>query len=334
MRSDEVESVPSAMAGIPCRTLEEFLQWGIAQNSPTRARASRARRASKRHSIGSMVPRGSIRNACALRPLASNRNPTRLREIRRTGFRVAWRWRKGCAQMRDLAHMGLWYATLPRPIEPRAALERDERVDVAIVGAGYSGLWTAYYLTALEPGIRVAIVEAEFAGFGASGRNGGWCLGSMAGLDALGADPARRDAALRLQRALFDAVDEVGRVCAQESIACDFAKGGWLCVASAPGQRDRLRADLAEWHAQGLGEDDARWLEPGECAARVRMPRSEGALFWAHCAALHPARLVRGLADAVERRGVAIHERSPALAIEPGGVVLRGARLRADRVVR
>ena len=92
--------------------------------------------------------------------------------------------RKGGAQMRDLAHMGLWFATLPRPIEPRASLERDERVDVAIVGAGYSGLWTAYYLTALEPGIRVAIVEAEFAGFGASGRNGGWCVGSMAGLDA------------------------------------------------------------------------------------------------------------------------------------------------------
>ena len=230
--------------------------------------------------------------------------------------------------------MGLWYATLPRPIEPRAALERDERVDVAIVGAGYSGLWTAYYLTALEPGIRVAIVEAEFAGFGASGRNGGWCVGSMAGLDALAADPAQHDGALRLQRALFDAVDEVGRVCARESIDCHFAKGGWLSVASVPAQRDRLRAEINEWHAQGLGESDARWLEPAECAARVRTPRNQGALLFAHCAALHPARLVRGLAEAVEKRGVAIYERTPALAIEPRCVVTRAARLRADSVVR
>ncbi|HZO10099.1 MAG TPA: FAD-dependent oxidoreductase [Myxococcota bacterium] len=236
--------------------------------------------------------------------------------------------------MRDLRHLGLWYATLLHPIEPRAPLERDARADVAIVGAGYTGLWTAYYLTRLEPGIRVAIVEAEFAGFGASGRNGGWCLGSMAGLDSLAADPAHREGALRLQRALFDAVDEVGRVCAREAIECHYAKGGWISVASVAAQRERLRADLAGWHAQGLTEEDARWLEPAECAARVRTPRNLGGLFFAHCAALHPARLARGLALAVERRGVVIHERSPALAIEGRSVVTRRARLRADTVVR
>ena len=236
--------------------------------------------------------------------------------------------------MHEGSHLGLWHATSGERIEPRAALDRDARVDVAIVGAGYSGLWTAYYLKALDPGVRIAIVEAEFAGFGASGRNGGWCLGSMAGLDSLALDPAQREGALRLQRALFDAVDEVGRVSAREGIDCHFAKGGWISVASVPAQRERLRADLAEWHAHGLGEGDARWLEPAECAARVRTPRNLGALFFAHCAALHPARLVRGLARAVEARGVAIHERTRALAIEPGCVVTRAARLRADTVVR
>src|SRR5262245_3547585 len=100
--------------------------------------------------------------------------------------------------------LSYWHATVPGSLEPRAPLERDERIDVAIVGAGYTGLWTAWYLAALAPGIRIAIVEAEIAGFGASGRNGGWCLGTLAGSDAI-ADPdvpAEREPAQRLQRAL------------------------------------------------------------------------------------------------------------------------------------
>jgi glycine/D-amino acid oxidase-like deaminating enzyme len=94
----------------------------------------------------------------------------------------------------------LWHATAPGSLSPRPSLPGDVRADVAIVGAGYTGLWTAYYLTALAPGIRVAIVEAEIAGFGASGRNGGWCLGTLAGMESVLADPAQREAAIRLVR--------------------------------------------------------------------------------------------------------------------------------------
>jgi len=230
--------------------------------------------------------------------------------------------------------LSYWHATVPGSLEPRPPLERDGRVDVAIVGAGYTGLWTAWYLAALAPGIRVAIVEAEIAGFGASGRNGGWCLGTLAGSDAIAdpADPAQREPARRLQGALFDAVDEVGRVCGQEAIDCHYAKGGYLCAASAPAHREQMRHELERWRTLGFGEDDVRWLEPEECSALVRV-RNFGGTFLAHCAAIHPARLARGLAEAVERRGVAIHEHSPALAIEPGRVRLRGAELRADTVV-
>ncbi len=207
------------------------------------------------------------------------------------------------------------------------------RADVAIDGAGYTGLWTAYYLTALAPGIRVAIVEAEIAGFGASGRNGGWCLGTLAGMESVLADPARREAAIRLQRELFASVDEVGRVCEREGIECDFTKGGYLSIATAPAHRERMRQDLEHWRALGFGEEDWRWLEPEESALRVRARRNLGALFLSHCAALHPARLARGLSDAVERRGATIHERTPALALERRCVVTGRGRLHADTVV-
>jgi glycine/D-amino acid oxidase-like deaminating enzyme len=229
--------------------------------------------------------------------------------------------------------LSFWHATVPGPLEPRPPLEGDRQVDVAIVGAGYTGLWTAYYLARLAPGLRIAIVEAEIAGFGASGRNGGWCLGTLAGSEQLLADPSRREAALRLQRALFDTVDEVGRVCGEEAIDCDFAKGGYVCVASAEAHREGLQRDLAHWLSLGFDERDVRWLSPEECAARVRSRRNLGGLFLAHCAAIHPARLARGLALAVERRGVAIHEHTPALAFEPHRVRTRSGTLRADTVV-
>jgi glycine/D-amino acid oxidase-like deaminating enzyme len=228
-----------------------------------------------------------------------------------------------------------WHATVSDPFEPRPKLGSDDQVDVAIVGAGYTGLWTAYYLKSLEPGLRVAIVEAEIAGFGASGRNGGWCLGTLAGMAGfLEGDASQRAAGIRLQRAIFDTVAEVERVCENEAIDCDFARGGNVTFAMVPAHIDGLRSDVASWHELGFGEDDVRWLEPDECRRRVGSPQNLGGFFLAHCAALHPTRLVRGLAEVVERMGVKIYEHSPARAIEAGAVVTDGGRLRADTIVR
>ncbi len=231
--------------------------------------------------------------------------------------------------------LSFWHATVPDRLEPRPQLSSDDQVDVAIVGAGYTGLWTAYYLKSIEPGLRVAIVEAEIAGFGASGRNGGWCTGTLAGMAGfLEGDASQRAAGIRLQRALFDTVAEVERVCEREGIECHWARGGNVTFAMVPAHLDPLRADLAFWRGQGFGEDDVRWLEPGECKQRVASPQNLGGFFLAHCAAMHPARLVRGLAEVVERMGVSIYERSPARALEPGAVVTDGGRLRADTIVR
>ncbi len=231
-------------------------------------------------------------------------------------------------------NLSLWHDTVPEPLQPRPVLDSDAHVDIVIVGAGYSGLWTAYYLTERQPDIRIAILEAEIAGFGASGRNGGWCLGAMAGIGQLLEDPAQRDGAIRLQRALLNTPDEVARVCGQEEIDCEWKKSGNVTVATSKPFYDKAREELAEWRELGATEDEVRWMDADECAAHVRTARNYGGVFLAEVAALHPVRLVRGLAEAVERRGVAIYERSPVLSLGQRSVVTTAGSVTADTVIR
>jgi len=204
---------------------------------------------------------------------------------------------------------------------------------VAIVGAGYTGLWTAYYLSRADPSLRVAVVEAEVAGFGASGRNGGWCSALYpVSLTRLAAEHGR-DAAIRQYRTMQAAVAEVGRVIADERLAADWAHGGTVALARNPAQLARARAEVAEAAEFGFGEDDLRLLSGAEASARVRAAGVLGGLFTPHCAALHPAKLARSLATRVAEQ-VPIYERTPALAIEPGRVRTEFGDLRAELVVR
>jgi glycine/D-amino acid oxidase-like deaminating enzyme len=229
--------------------------------------------------------------------------------------------------------LSLWQDTLGRPVPARRPLAASG-ADVAIVGGGYTGLWTAYYLAEADPSLDIVVIDRETVGFGASGRNGGWCVGELAaGLDRLAAasDPGR---ALRLVRAMFDTVDEVGRVCAAEGIDCGFTKGGTVRLARNQAQLARQRDEVAHHHAAGLTEDDLRMLDRTEAHGRLAASEVAGGLFFAHTAALHPARLVHGLADAVERRGVTIAERTAAIRIGPGFVDTDQGTLQAGVVVR
>ena len=121
----------------------------------------------------------------------------------------------------------------------RPPLARDLDVDVAIVGAGFTGLWTAHALMSADPKLRVALLEAEVAGFGASGRNGGWCSGFFAVSDSRIAREFGRDRALSMRRAMYEAVDEVDRSSRQEGIDCGFAKGGALIAVRNRAQMQR-----------------------------------------------------------------------------------------------
>lgn len=229
--------------------------------------------------------------------------------------------------------LSLWTSQLAEDFVPRAPLDGDRTVDIAIIGAGYTGLWTAYYLKTRAPHLKIVILEAETAGFGASSRNGGWVIGGLLGEDRLvGRLPEpRRQESWRLLTAI---PGEVGRVTAAEGIDCDFRKGGMVyCAARYPEQETRLRAYLRDLHHEGLTEDDYRWLPPAELAAHVRISGALGGLFSPHCATIHPAKLVRGLAQVVERLGVTIHERSAVTDWQPG--LLRAAQgsVRADWIV-
>jgi len=215
-----------------------------------------------------------------------------------------------------------WWAQLGGLPEPRPPLEGDREADVCIVGAGYTGLWTAYELKRADPSLEVVVVEREVAGFGASGRNGGWVLGEVSIGSRMRA-AATDDAIEELERAARETVDEVGDACAREEIACDFFKGGSLTVAQTAPQLARLRAT-------GRGE----LLDAEQAAARVRVGGMRGARFTPHCARVQPAKLARGLAEAVERHGATIHERTPALSLEPHAVRTPSGTVRARWVVR
>lgn len=226
----------------------------------------------------------------------------------------------------------LWFDDLSAGPKPDPA-PLPARTDVAIVGAGYTGLWSAYYLKRAAPELSVTVFEAEVAGFGASGRNGGWCIGDAWGTSDLLHDPETRSRGVVLKRALFDTVDEVGRVSQAEDIDCHYRRGGTLRLARAPFQERRHRAELDALYAAGFTDTDYRWLDADESRARLAVD-ARGAIYSAHCAAIQPARLVRGLADVVRRLGVALLEGTPVLAIEPGQVATARGPVSAGIVLR
>jgi glycine/D-amino acid oxidase-like deaminating enzyme len=207
-------------------------------------------------------------------------------------------------------------------------------VDVAVVGAGFTGLWTAYYLLRADPSLRVSVLEAETAGFGASGRNGGWCSALFPkSLDALAALPgSSRDAALAQHRAMRATVDEVLDVCAREGIDAQAHKGGTVSVARSEAQWARARSEVAA--ARGWGRDDLRLLGRSEAAAMLAADGVLGGVFTPDCAAVHPGRLVRGLADAVERLGGRVHEGTRVRALGAGRALSDHGVVRADVMVR
>jgi glycine/D-amino acid oxidase-like deaminating enzyme len=206
--------------------------------------------------------------------------------------------------------------------------------DVAIVGAGYTGLWTAYYLHLADPTLRIAVLEAETAGYGASGRNGGWCSALYpVSLTTLSREHGRNQA-VRQHRAAQQAVAEVGRVVRDEGWSVDWAAGGTVMLARSGPQCDRAAAEVAEARAFGFGPDDLRLLDAAEASAMLAASNVLGGTFTPHCAAIQPAKLARSLADRVAGLGVPIYERTPVTAIEPGRVRTSHGTLRADLIVR
>ncbi|WP_240670766.1 NAD(P)/FAD-dependent oxidoreductase [Actinoplanes solisilvae] len=204
---------------------------------------------------------------------------------------------------------------------PRPPLDGDRSYDVAIAGGGYTGLWTAYYLAQAAPHLSIVVLEAEYCGFGASGRNGGWASGLFPVSEAKLTRRYGADRATAMHEALAGAVDEVGRAATAEDIDCHYAKGGTISLARSPAQLRRARKSPG-------------FLPAAEAKSICGATDVLGGIYSPHCAALHPARLVRGLASAVERRGVTIHEKTRVVALSRGSIVTDRGTVTAGTVVR
>lgn len=236
--------------------------------------------------------------------------------------------------MTDYRKYSFWLETAGEDLIPRPPLEQSSEVDVAILGGGYSGLWTAYYLLREDPALRVAIVEKEIVGFGASGRNGGWCSPKFPVTPTLLEQRYGREATRALLLAMFDSAREIGRVCEEENIDAHYRQGGYLSLARGAHQLPAIQGAYAEYDRLGLS-DRYRLLTAEEARERVDVTKLSGALHTAECASLHPGRLVRGLARAVERRGGVIYERTEVLDFSSDGprLITRGGEVRAKRAL-
>ncbi|MGA3361432.1 MAG: FAD-dependent oxidoreductase [Solirubrobacteraceae bacterium] len=228
----------------------------------------------------------------------------------------------------------LWLDQFDGSLAPRPSLAGDRACDVAIVGAGFTGLWTAYYLSVLQPDLDVTVLEREIVGYGPSGRNGGWATGGVSGSAAAYGCTAGDERMARAVAATHSAIDEIATVVAREQIDCGFAKRGALTLATSAPQWQRLQARDAGAAALSHEAPDAHLLSATEAGAMIAAPGLFGGRFTPHAARIDPARLARGLASACERRGVTIHERTAVSAVRPAGVRTAAGELRAEIVIR
>ena len=221
-----------------------------------------------------------------------------------------------------------WFSELP---QPRPALPGDRDADVSHRGAGYTGLWTAYYLKQADPSLRIVVLEARFAGFGASGRNGGWLSGLAPGHRGLLAKTYGRDKVVAWQRTLNAAVDEVIDVANRENIEADIVRAA---TSTSPATPHRPAGCARRSTRTGNGEPTT-----SSCCRRPRRPNASGSI--TSCSArstalrrVQPAKLARGLADVVERLGVTIYEQTTVTDISPGRAETTLGVVRAPIVLR
>ena len=211
--------------------------------------------------------------------------------------------------------VSFWYSAIGLPA-PRPALDGSVEADVCVVGGGYTGLWTAYYLKKADPSLRITVLEQRFCGYGASGRNGGWLYNGFAGRGVF-ARTYGKPGAIAMQQQMNASVDEVIAVCAAEGIEADIVKGGMMEVARTPAQLERLRAYVE--NERSFGETGQQLLSAAEAAERIAVAGTLGGTWTPHGARIQPAKLAQGLARVVQAMGVTVHEETTVLEIVPGG---------------
>jgi len=233
--------------------------------------------------------------------------------------------------MTNYRGLSLWHDTAGEEFVARASLTGEIQVDVAIVGAGFTGLWTAYHLLKKDPSLKIAILESEIAGFGASGRNGGWASTLYPVANARLATEAGSRAPSAVRFALNQSIDGIERFCLENDVDAQLKRGGRITVARTKVQLRRLEAEVTQDRTFG---EATEMLSKSEVISRLDMDGAIGGAFDPTCARIHPTRLVRGLARAVESAGATIYEKTRAKVIQPKLVITDRGQVRANYVVR
>lgn len=206
------------------------------------------------------------------------------------------------------------------PVEPRPALKGEHEADVLVIGGGYTGLWTAWFVTERDPGARVVLVEGDLCGAAASGRNGGFLTGWWDDLPDLAARYGEGPAVAAC-RALDDSVRAIGDWCREQEVDAWHRRAGYLAASSAPSQDGAWR-EAAE-ACRRAGEPDAyREVSAAEVRAICDSPMLRGGAFQPLAATVQPARLALGLRRVLLDRGVRIHEGTRVRRLKPGRPVV------------
>ena len=210
----------------------------------------------------------------------------------------------------------------------RPALTTDTSVDIAIIGAGYTGLWSAFHLIKQNPGLSIAIFERDSVGFGASGRNGGWA----SALYPISHERLLREngaeAALLVRKLWHESITQIEEFSTSEKVDIDFCRGGTLTVARNKAQLNRLQKDFTSYEAEGY-----ELLNRSESMSRIGVSRTLGSMYTRDCARIHPLKLAQALADAVEKRGVKIFENTPVTSYSMNELITDGGKVRAKTII-
>jgi glycine/D-amino acid oxidase-like deaminating enzyme len=213
-------------------------------------------------------------------------------------------------------------------------LARDVNADVVILGGGFTGLWTAYFLTAANPNLKIVVLEQDICGGGPSGRNGGFASGWWDELDSLITLYGAGDA-VRACRAISDSISGIGDFCHAHGVDAWFMSAGYMFAATST-HHETLCKKMVSLASEAGVPDEMRALNPNEVNARCASPAFRGGAFMKDGASVQPALLVRGLRRVVLERGVTIHEGTPVTRLDAGppavAVTPRGS-VRAPRAV-
>lgn len=227
--------------------------------------------------------------------------------------------------------LSFWMARNDLTPPPTAALDDDLDVDVAIVGAGLSGLWTSWALHQLDPGLSIAVFDSHQLGFGASGRNCGWLSAKPVGLRQVLARTAGRAAVIDVEHALRRSMHDVVDILGADTI--DARHGGALQVARSPSQQRRLDAYVSYSRSWSVPDDRLRALTSEQARERIRIAGLTGAVHTPDNYCVDPVKMLFALAGRVLHDGVAVYTDSPVDTITAGALRVRGRTVRVRRQV-